>query len=60
VFVNKENYTELDQDERDLIKETHCDVVILDVEDDFEWNNKNLISSLSYQYKIKALVTNKA
>jgi len=54
VFVNQENYTELNQEERDYIKETLCDVVVLDVEDDFEWNNDQLMSSLLYQYKVKA------
>ena len=54
VFVNQENYTELNKEELDCIKETLCDVVVLDVEDDFEWNNDQLMSSLLYQYKVKA------
>lgn len=56
VFVNKDNYLELDQEERDCIKKTGADVVHLNIEDDYEWNHPELISDLLYQYKLKALM----
>ena len=56
VFVNKDNYLELNQEERDYIKEEGCDVVYLSIEDDYTWNHPELISDLLYQYKLKALM----
>jgi predicted protein tyrosine phosphatase len=55
VFVNKDNYLELNQEEKDCIKECGCDVVYLSIEDDYEWNNPELVCALELQYKLKVL-----
>jgi len=56
VFVNKDNYLELDQEERDCIKETGADVVHLNIEDDFPWNDTSLVQQLKHEYSTKALM----
>jgi predicted protein tyrosine phosphatase len=55
VFVNKDNYLELNQEEKDCIKESGCDVVHLSIEDDYEWNNTELVKALELQYRLVAL-----
>jgi len=56
VFVNKDNYLELDQEERDCIKKTGADVVHLSIEDDFPWNDDSLVQKLKHEYSTKALM----
>jgi predicted protein tyrosine phosphatase len=55
VFVNKDNYLELNQEEKDCIKESGCDVLYLSIEDDYEWNNTELVYALKLQYKLIVL-----
>lgn len=50
VFVNQENYDSLEQEEKDEIAEVACPVTILNVEDDFDWGEKELESLLLREY----------
>lgn len=49
LFVNKENYLQLDSEELDLISERGTAVKWLNVEDDFEWNSPELVSCIEFE-----------
>jgi predicted protein tyrosine phosphatase len=49
LFVNKENYLQLDSEELSLISELGTDVKWLNVEDDFEWNSPELVSCIEFE-----------
>lgn len=51
VFVNKENFDSLDQEEKDEISEVGVKVTILNFEDDFDWDDPWLNSQLLRAYK---------
>ena len=53
VFVNAENYQQLDQEEKDCIAEIGTEVLILDLDDVHNWNSPELMSSIAYQLKHK-------
>ena len=53
VFANVENYQQLDQEEKDCIAENGTEVLILDLDDVHEWNSKELVDSIAYQFKHK-------
>lgn len=49
LFVNKENYLQLDREELDLISELGTVVKWLNIEDDYEWNSPDLISNIEFE-----------
>jgi predicted protein tyrosine phosphatase len=49
LFVNKENYLQLDSEELDLISERGTTVKWLNVEDDYEWNSPELVSCIEFE-----------
>lgn len=49
LFVNKENYLQLDSEELDLISERGTDVKWLNVEDDYEWNSPELVNCIEFE-----------
>lgn len=49
LFVNKENYLQLDSAELSLISELGTDVKWLNIEDDYEWNSPELISYIEFE-----------
>lgn len=46
IFVNKENYLQLDSEELDLIAELGTPVKWLSIEDNYEWNSPNLVKAI--------------
>lgn len=54
VFVNKENFDSLDQEEKDEISDVGVKVIILNVEDDFNWNDPSLNKTLMLSYTNRA------
>jgi predicted protein tyrosine phosphatase len=50
VFVTRENFNSLNQEEKDEISDVGVRVTILDVEDDFDWNDQWLNRSLLGAY----------
>ena len=53
VFVNAENYQQLDQEEKDCIAGCGTEVLILDLDDVHNWNSPELMSSIAYQLSVK-------
>ena len=53
VFVNRENYDNLNQEEKDEIESVACPVTILNIEDDFDWMDANLRCKLLEEYDRK-------
>ena len=49
LFVNKENYLQLDREELDLISERGTDVKCLNIEDDYMWNSPELIGNIEFE-----------
>ena len=49
LFVNKENYLQLDSEELELISDRGTDVKWLNVEDDYEWNSLELIGNIEFE-----------
>lgn len=54
IFVNRENFDSMDQEEKDEISDVGVKVTILNFEDDFDWNdpwlNKQLIRSYNEKW----------
>ena len=50
VFVNRENFESLSQEERDEISDVGVKVTILNIEDDFDWNDSVLNRTLLEAY----------
>lgn len=53
VFVNYEAYAMLSQEEKDEIEDVGVTKTILNIEDDFDWMDEKLCSSLLEQYDAK-------
>jgi predicted protein tyrosine phosphatase len=51
VFVNKDNFDSLNQEEKDEISDVGVKVVFLNIEDDFDWNDSWLNTELLLAYK---------
>jgi len=54
VFVNKENFDSLNQEEKDEISDVGVKVVFLNIEDDFDWNDHWLNRTLLESYNNRA------
>lgn len=50
VFVNRENFDSLTQEEKDEIESVACPTTILNIEDDFDWNDSVLCRQLFESY----------
>ena len=50
VFVNRENFDSLNQEEKDEIADVGVKVTILNIEDDFDWNDTVLNRTLLEAY----------
>ncbi len=50
VFVNRENFDSLSQEEKDEISDVGVKVTILNIEDDFDWNDSVLNRTLLEAY----------
>lgn len=57
VFVNSENFHNLTQEEKDEIDSVACPVSILDIDDEYDWNdsvlNRNLLEAYNRVWNIK-------
>lgn len=53
VFVNRDNFNDLDQDEKDEIESVGVKVTFLNVEDDYDWNDPVLVRCLLEAYERK-------
>lgn len=52
VFVNQENFDSLDQEEKDEISDVGVKVTILNIEDDYDWNDPALNGLLLRSYTL--------
>ena len=50
IFVNRENFDSLNQEEKDEIADVGVKVTILNIEDDFDWNDTVLNRTLLEAY----------
>lgn len=51
VFVNKDAFSALDQEEKDELESVGVKVVTLDIEDDFDWMDTHLRCEIIEQYE---------